>query len=49
MVAEASVWRWSSYRALVGRDPAPTWLESDWVLGQFGTKRQEAQSLGHCA
>ena len=29
-------WAWSSYRATVGQVVAPTWLDVDWVLGQFG-------------
>jgi putative transposase len=43
MVSEASAWPWSSYRAMVGLEPAPPWLETDWVLGQFGFERQSAQ------
>ena len=44
MVAEATAWRWSSYRAMVGRSAAPAWLETDWLLGRFGDERSEAQS-----
>ena len=29
-------WRWSSYRAMVGTAPAPVWLQTTWLLGQFG-------------
>jgi putative transposase len=32
------------YRAMVGREPAPPWLETDWVLGQFGSGRPSAQA-----
>jgi putative transposase len=35
MVPEAGDWPWSSYRAVVGEEPAPAWLQTDWVLGQF--------------
>ena len=34
---------WSSYRATVGRVRAPSFLTVDWVLGQFGKRRGEAQ------
>ncbi|AUB84798.1 transposase [Candidatus Thiodictyon syntrophicum] len=44
MVAQAGDWPWSSYRAMVGAEPAPVWLEIDWVLGQFGEKRVQAQA-----
>jgi len=42
MVPEPAAWPWSSYRAMVGLEPAPAWLETDWVLGQFGSKRRQA-------
>jgi len=41
--AHASVWEWSSYGATVGSVPAPAWLEVDWIIGQFGTDRLQAQ------
>jgi putative transposase len=28
-------WRWSSYRATVGMEPAPSFLDVDWVLDLF--------------
>jgi len=43
MVPDASGWAWSSYRAMVGLAPTPTWLETDWVLGQFDSERGPAQ------
>jgi REP element-mobilizing transposase RayT len=43
MVADAGDWAWSSYPAMLGRVPAPPWLETDWVLGQFGPARAAAQ------
>jgi len=43
MVCEASEWTWSSYHAMVGLVPAPAWLETDWILGQFGEQRELAQ------
>jgi hypothetical protein len=39
MVADCRDWSWSSYRATVGEEAAPLWLESDWILGQFATDR----------
>jgi len=44
MVPDASAWAWSSYRTMVGLAPAPAWLETDWVLGQFGSERPKAQA-----
>lgn len=44
MVSEAGEWPWSSYRAMVGQAPAPGWLETDWLLGQFGEERSRAQA-----
>ena len=38
----AEDWRWSSYRALLGLAPAPSFLTIDWVLGQFAQRRREA-------
>jgi REP element-mobilizing transposase RayT len=45
MVSEAGDWPWSSYRAMVGQAPAPAWLETDWLLGQFGEERSRAQAV----
>ena len=44
MVSQAGDWPWSSYRAMVGQTPTPAWLETDWVLGQFGEARSSAQT-----
>jgi hypothetical protein len=44
MVPEAGNCPWSSYRATVGQEPAPAWLETDWVLGQFAPERSAAQA-----
>ncbi|MEN8130667.1 MAG: addiction module toxin RelE, partial [Pseudomonadota bacterium] len=32
----------SSYRAVAGLDESPQWLETDWVLSQFGKRRKQA-------
>jgi hypothetical protein len=42
MVEHASAWPWSSYGAMVGRQAPPPWLETDWLLGQFGSERKRA-------
>jgi putative transposase len=42
MVADPAEWPWSSYRTVVGEAPAPRWLDTDWLLGQFGGERMPA-------
>jgi len=44
IVAQAGEWPWSSYRAMLGQELTPAWLETDWVLGQFGQERSRAQA-----
>ena len=44
MVADAGQWPWSSYAAMTGAAPAPAWLQTDWILGQFGQQRSEAMA-----
>lgn len=44
MVADAAQWRWSSYGAMLGTEPAAPWLQTDWLLGQFGRQRTQAQA-----
>jgi putative transposase len=39
MVKHTRQWPWSSYHAMVGIAPRPAWLHTDWLLGQFGTRR----------
>ncbi len=39
MVGHARQWKWSSYRAMVGEDVRPPWLNTEWILGQFGAQR----------
>lgn len=43
VVSHPRLWGWSSYRDTVGARPAPTWLTTDWILEQFGSRQQEAQ------
>lgn len=46
MVSDAEGWSWSSYQAMVGATPAPPWLQTDWILGQFSRQRDRAR-LGY--
>lgn len=43
LVRSPGDWPWSNYRATVGRSVPPDWLEVDWTLGQFGTRRSLAR------
>ena len=36
-------WPWSSYPAMVGDTVVPEWLETDWLLSQFGKSRKVAR------
>ena len=42
MVELPEQWSWSSYGVMAGLSPAPDWIDQDWLLGQFGSHRQEA-------
>ena len=44
MVKRAGAWRWSSYRALVGTAPVPSWLDAGWTLRQFGKVLSKARA-----
>ena len=35
-------WPWSSYLATCGQEAAPAWLQTDWILAQFGRQRASA-------
>ena len=39
MVKHTRQWEWSSYHAMVGTAPRPDWLQTDWLLHQFGGQR----------
>jgi hypothetical protein len=47
MTGRAADWPWSSFQATAGLVPAPEWLSVDWILGQFGETRPEAQAHYH--
>jgi putative transposase len=42
MVKRLDAWPWSSYRATSGQSAVPGWLQTDWVLVQFGKQRATA-------
>jgi hypothetical protein len=42
MVKDAKDWPWSSYLAMTGKQDVPEWLETNWLLSQFGRQRKRA-------
>jgi putative transposase len=42
VVDDPGAWPWSSYTATASDAPAPQWLQTDWLLGQFGNRRRQA-------
>lgn len=42
MVSDIGEWRWSSYPTMIGVEASPEWLQTDWILGQFGAQRKRA-------
>ena len=43
IVRRVENWPWSSYRAMIGKAPAPTWLATDGILALFAKRRTTAQ------
>lgn len=43
MVKHPEKYPWSSYRAMVGEAPTPSWLATDGLLAQFGKRRADAR------
>ncbi len=43
MVKSPGEWKWSSYKATAGLEQPQKWLETDWILGQFGKTAKQAQ------
>lgn len=43
IVRDAAQYGWSSYLATTGGAPTPQWLQTDWVLSQFGKSRAVAR------
>mgnify|MGYP000267549453 CR=1 FL=1 len=42
MVNSVIEWPWSSYRETIGQKVKPNWLNSDWLLVEFGQKKSKA-------
>jgi len=42
MVRSAKDWGWSSYRATAGQAESPEWLQTDWLLAAFGSRKGKA-------
>jgi putative transposase len=42
MVKTPGEWKWSSYRATAGLEKGESWLETEWLLGQFGKTEKQA-------
>lgn len=42
IVKNVDQWPWSSYSAMIGKSRSPEWLQTDWILGQFGEQRKWA-------
>lgn len=42
IVKKPEEWKWSSYRAMVGKQKRISCLTTDWILSQFGRNRKEA-------
>lgn len=42
MVDDVADWPWSSYRATAGEVPVPIFLNTDWLLSQFGGSKARA-------
>ena len=49
MCALPELWPWSSYRATVGSAAPPEWLQTAWLLSQFGGQPETASDayIGH--
>jgi REP element-mobilizing transposase RayT len=41
-VNDIADWKWSNYSAMIGKELLPEWLETDWLLSQFGASKNEA-------
>ncbi len=42
MVQRLETWPWSSYLATCGQSATPEWLQTNWILAQFGRQRGSA-------
>lgn len=44
LVSDPVEWQWSSYAAVIGKTHPPSWLNTEWSLGQFADDRSKAVS-----
>jgi REP element-mobilizing transposase RayT len=44
IVERAEEFPWSSYASYLGMKDAPSWLNTDWILRRYGSKRAEASA-----
>jgi len=42
IVDEVQAWSWSSYAATINQSPCPEWLQTKWLLKQFGAPKEQA-------
>lgn len=42
MIKRLELWPWSSYPITCGQAESPPWLQTDWILAQFGQRRSSA-------
>src|SRR3989339_1029655 len=42
MVCQPDDWQWSSYRATIGRELPPKWLDTGYIAEQFGASLRES-------
>lgn len=42
MTKTIGAWKWSSYKAMLGKEAPQVWLETDWILSQFSSQRKRA-------
>ncbi|MEN8171239.1 MAG: transposase [Pseudomonadota bacterium] len=42
MTKAIGTWKWSSYKSMIGEVASQPWLETNWILGQFGKQRKRA-------
>ena len=43
MVKDPIAYKWSSYRCFIGKEKKPKWLETGFILADFGNSRAKAQ------
>jgi REP element-mobilizing transposase RayT len=44
LVSDPGAWRWSNYRATAGLEAAPSWLDTQWTISQFGGRADGRRS-----